>query len=69
LQPATSEVVAARLFTVLHLGPRQYSNLADEAAAHEAASKPRAEVVQAMAAVTVGLARFAHLPKPPARRG
>ena len=69
LQPATSEEVAARLFTVLHLGPRQYSNLVDEAAAHEAASKPRAEVVQAMAAVTVGLARFAHLPKPPARRG
>jgi len=69
LQPATSEDVAARLFSVLHLGPRQYSNLADEAAAQEAAAKPRAEVVQTMAAVTVGLARFAHLPKPPARRG
>jgi uncharacterized protein len=68
LQPATPEEVAARLFTVLHLGPRQYSNLVDEAAAQEAAAKPRAEVVQAMAAVTVGLARFAHLPKPPARR-
>jgi short-subunit dehydrogenase len=69
LQPATAEDVAARLFAVLHLGPRQYSNLADEAAAQEAATKPRADVVQAMAAVTVGLARFAHLPKPPARRG
>jgi len=69
LQPATSEEVAARLFTVLHLGPRQYSNLVDEAAAEDAATKPRAEVVQAMAAVTVGLARFAHLPKPPVRRG
>lgn len=69
LQPATSDEVAARLFTVLHLGPRQYSNLVDEAAAHDAAGKPRDEVVQAMAAVTVGLARFAHLPKPPPRRG
>jgi short-subunit dehydrogenase len=69
LQPATSEDVAARLFAVLHLGPRQYSNLVDEAAAQEGATKPRAEVVQAMAAVTVGLARFAHLPKPPPRRG
>ena len=69
LQPATSDEVATRLFTVLHLGPRQYTNLVDEAAAEEAATKPRAEVVQAMAAVTVGLARFAHLPKPPARRG
>jgi len=69
LQPATPEEVAARLFSVLHLGPRQYSNLADEAAAQDAAAKPRAEVVQAMAAVTIGLARFAHLPKPPARRG
>ena len=69
LQPATSEDVAARLFAVLHLGPRQYSNLVDEAAAQEAAPKPRAEVVRTMAAVTVGLARFAHLPKPPARRG
>ena len=69
LQPATSEDVAARLFTVLHLGPRQYSNLVDEAAAQEAAPKPRAEVVQTMAAVTIGLARFAHLPKPPKRRG
>ena len=69
LQPATPEEVAARLFAVLHLGPRQYSNLVDEAAAEDAAAKPRAEVVQAMAAVTVGLARFAHLPKPPARRG
>jgi short-subunit dehydrogenase len=67
LQPATAEDVAARLFTVLPHGPRQYSNLADEAAAEQAASKPRAEVVQTMAAVTVGLARFAHLPKPPAR--
>ena len=67
LQPATSDDVAARLFTVLHLGPRQYSNLADEAAALEAAPKPRAEAVQTMAAVTIGLARFAHLPKPPQR--
>jgi short-subunit dehydrogenase len=68
LQPATPEEVAARLFAVLRHGPRQYSNLADEAAVQEAASKPRAEVVQAMGAVTVGLARFAHLPKPPGRR-
>jgi uncharacterized protein len=68
LQPATSQDVAARLFTVLPYGPRQYSNVVDEAAAQEAASKPRAEVVQAMAAVTIGLARFAHLPKPPERR-
>ena len=67
LQPATSDDVAARLFTVLHLGPRQYSNLADEAAALEAAPKPRAEVVKTMAGVTIGLARFAHLPKPPTR--
>ena len=67
LQPATSDDVAARLFTVLHLGPRQYSNLADEAAALEAAPTPRAEAVQTMAAVTIGLARFAHLPKPPQR--
>jgi len=69
LQPATSEDVATRLFAVLHLGPRQYSNLVDAAAAQDAAIKPRTEVVQAMAAVTTGLARFAHLPKPPARRG
>jgi len=68
LQPATPEDVAARLFTVLPHGPRQYSNLVDEAATKEAATKPRAEVVQAMAAVTIGLARFAHLPEPPARR-
>jgi hypothetical protein len=68
LQPATAEDVAARLFTVLPHGPRQYSNLLDEAAALEAASKPRPEVVQTMGAVTIGLARFAHLPKPPVRR-
>ncbi|MEO5840059.1 MAG: SDR family NAD(P)-dependent oxidoreductase [Acidimicrobiales bacterium] len=68
LQPATPADVAARLFAVLPHGPRQYSNLADEAAALEGATKPRAEVVEGMAAVTVGLARFAHLPKPPPRR-
>jgi len=68
LQPATSEEVAARLFSVLGHGPRQYSNLADQAAAEEAASKPRAEVVRAMGDVTIGLARFAHLPKPPGWR-
>ena len=62
LQPATPEEVAARLFEVLHLGPRQFSNAIDEAAALEAAAKPRAEVVRAMADVTTGLARFAHLP-------
>jgi short-subunit dehydrogenase len=67
LQPATAEEVAARLFTVLPHGPRQYANLADEAASLEAVTKPRAEVVEAMAAVTIGLARFAHLPKPPRR--
>ena len=67
LQPATPRDVAARLFTLLPHGPRQYSNLADEAAAHGAATKPRTEVVRAMAAVTTGLARFAHLPKPPQR--
>ncbi len=68
LQPATPHDVAARLFTLLPHGPRQYSNLADEAAAHDAAAKPRTEVVRAMAAVTTGLARFADLPKPPQRR-
>lgn len=68
LQPATPHDVAARLFTLLPHGPRQYSNLADEAAAHDGAAKPRAEVVRAMAAVTTGLARFAHLQKPPQRR-
>ena len=68
LQPATTDEVAARLFTVLPHGPRQYANLADEAAALEAASKPRAEVVLTMSGVTTGLARFAHLPKPPLRR-
>jgi short-subunit dehydrogenase len=68
LQPATPEEVAARLFTVLPHGPRQYSNLADEAAAQENSSKSRAEAVQAIGAVTTGLARFAHLPKPPERQ-
>lgn len=68
LQPATTDDVAARLFTVLPHGPRQYANLLDEAAALEAATKPRADVVLAMGAVTTGLARFAHLPKPPLRR-
>ena len=68
LQPATPEEVAARLFTVLPHGPRQYSNLADEAAAQENSSKSRAEAVQTIGAVTTGLARFAHLPKPPGRR-
>ena len=64
LQPATANDVAARLFTVLPNGPRQYSNVVDEAAAHEGAAKPRAEVVETMAQVTIGLARFGHLPKP-----
>jgi short-subunit dehydrogenase len=68
LQPATTAEVATRLFTLLPHGPRQYANLADEAAALDAATKPRAEVVEGMAAVTSGLARFAHLPKPPPRR-
>jgi short-subunit dehydrogenase len=68
LQPATSEDGAARLFAMLPHGPRQYSNLVDEAAALEAATKPRAEVVEGMAAVTTGLARFAHLPARPPRR-
>ncbi len=54
LQPATPEEVAARLFTVLPHGPRQYSNLADEAAAQENSSKSRAEAVQAIGAVTTG---------------
>ncbi len=68
LQPATPEEVAARLFTVLPYGPRQYSNVLDEAAAQENASKSRAEAVETIGAVTTGLARFAHLPKPPERR-
>lgn len=67
LAPATSEEVAARLFSVLPHGPRQYSNLADEAAAQASAAQPRADAVQAMAEVTMGLARFADLPKPPRR--
>jgi short-subunit dehydrogenase len=67
LRPATTQEVAARLFTVLPHGPRQYANLADEAAALETATRPRAEVVEGMGAVTMGLARFAHLPKPPAK--
>lgn len=68
LAPATSADVAARLFTVLSDGPRQYSNPVDEQAAHDGAGRPRAEAVQAMADVTVALARFSHLPKPPRYR-
>lgn len=68
LQPATPEEVAARLFNVLPHGPRQYSNLLDEAAAQENASKSRAEAVQTIGDVTTGLARFADLPKPPRQR-
>jgi len=61
LQPAAPADVAARLFALLDRGPRQYSHDADERAAAEAAQQSRAEAVQAMGAVTVGLARFAHL--------
>ncbi|MCB0994596.1 MAG: SDR family NAD(P)-dependent oxidoreductase [Acidimicrobiales bacterium] len=68
LAPATSADVAARLYTVLGDGPRQYSNLTDEQASLESAAKPRAEVVHAMADVTVNLERFSHLPKPPRYR-
>jgi short-subunit dehydrogenase len=68
LKPATTDEVATRLFTMLPHGPRQYANVADEAAALEASTKPRAEVVEGMAAVTTNLARFSHLPKPPPRR-
>jgi uncharacterized protein len=65
LQPATAADVAARCFTVLPDGPRQYSTLVDEEAAAEIASWSRDAAVRAMADVTIGLARFAHLPKPP----
>jgi short-subunit dehydrogenase len=65
LQPATAAEVAARCFTVLPDGPRQYSTLVDEEAAAEIASWSRDVAVRAMADVTIGLARFAHLPKPP----
>ena len=64
LQPATAAEVATRCFTVLPDGPRQYSTLVDEEAAAEIASWPRDAAVRAMADVTIGLARFAHLPKP-----
>lgn len=69
LRPATPKEVASRLFTVLPHGPRQYANLSDEAAAVEGASAPRADAVRAMADVTMGLARFAHLPKPQRLQG
>jgi short-subunit dehydrogenase len=65
LQPATAAEVAARCFDVLSAGPRQYSTLVDEAAANEMASWSRDAVVRAQADITIGLARFAHLPKPP----
>ena len=65
LQPATAADVAARCFTVLTDGPRQYSTLVDEEAATEMATWPRAAVVRAQADISIGLARFAHLPRPP----
>ena len=68
LRPATPQEVASRLFTVLPEGPRQFANLADEAAALDNVAKPRAEMVAAMGDVTIGLARFAHIPKPTKRR-
>lgn len=68
LAPATAHDVAARLFEVLPYGPRQFSNPVDEQAALESAGKPRDEVVRAMADVTIGLARFADIPKPPRLR-
>jgi short-subunit dehydrogenase len=69
LQPATAAQVAARCFTVLPDGPRQYSTVVDEEAATEMASWPRREVVRAQADICIGLARFAHLPKPPRMAG
>jgi short-subunit dehydrogenase len=68
LHPATSAEVAARCFALLPDGPRQYSTLVDDAAVAEMASWPRDKVVRAQADITIGLARFAHLPKPPRMR-
>jgi short-subunit dehydrogenase len=65
LQPATAADVATRCFTVLRDGPRQYSTLIDETTSQELATWPRDRVVRAQADITIGLARFAHLPKPP----
>lgn len=67
LRPATPQEVATRLFEVLPHGPRQFASLADEAAHEANAGKSRAELVGAMGAVTMGLARFAHIPKPAPR--
>jgi short-subunit dehydrogenase len=58
LDPARPEDVARRLFARLDAGPRQYSHDVDEEAAQAAATRPRAEVVEAMGRITVGLARF-----------
>jgi short-subunit dehydrogenase len=58
LDPARPEDVARRLFAGLASGPRLYSHDVDEQAALAAATRPRAEVVEAMGQITVGLARF-----------
>lgn len=68
-QPASAAEVAGRLFTVLGRGPREYSTLVDQDAAEEMATWSRADAVRAQADITIGLARFAHLPKPPRLRG
>lgn len=68
LRPATSADVAARCFAVFGTGPRQYSTVVDDEAATEMAAWPRDTAVRAMADVTIGLARFAHLPKPTRHR-
>jgi short-subunit dehydrogenase len=69
LQPATSAEVAARCFTVLADGPRQYSTVVDEEAVAEMAPWSRERAVRAQADITIGLARFAHIPKPPRLQG
>lgn len=68
LRPATPREVATRLYDVLPDGPRQFAAIADEEATAANAGRSRAELVAAMGEVTKGLARFAHIPKPPPRR-
>lgn len=68
LRPATPQEVASRLYDVFPDGPRQFAAVADEEATVANAGKTRAELVAGMGEVTKGLARFAHIPKPPPRR-
>jgi short-subunit dehydrogenase len=65
LEPATAVEVATRCFDLLRDGPRQYSTIIDETTSQELATQPRDQVVRAFADITIGLSRFAHLPKPP----